>query len=227
MLKRFEYDGSNSWSTAPTRNSLRDNNKYKYDKNKNKNKNNSIFRNKNRNTNRNTNTNKICKYCKSEEHSIDNCPIIVCKRCNEKGHVDWKCKKKQKSYTRKKRTKIIDNTTKMEYIEEHSSTISPTSVIITTENTIINNNENITIQNKKILSKLRNSNLQINILNDSQELPWRQSPTQIQYKSNMDKNMNTNINDVNSDVIPKIKQKQKPLIDLTKYINSSVIWSEL
>ena len=221
MLKRFEYDGSNSWSTAPTRNSLRNNNKYKYDKNKNnnknKNKNNSIFRNKNRNTNTNTNTNKICKYCKSEEHSIDNCPIIVCKRCNEKGHVDWKCKKKQKSYTRKKRTKIIDNTTKMEYIEEHSSTISPTSVIITTENTIINNNENITIQNKKILSKLRNSNLQINILNDPQELPWRQSPTQIEYKSKMD------------DVNPEIKQKpkQKPLIDLTKYINSSVIWSEL
>jgi len=216
MLKRFDYDGSNSWSTAPTRNLLRNNNKYKYDKNKNnknKNKNNSIFRNKNRNTN--TNTNKICKYCKSEEHSIDNCPIIVCKRCNEKGHVDWKCKKKQKSYTRKKRTKIIDNTTKMEYIEEHSSTISPTSVIITTENTIINNNENITIQNKKILSKLRKSNIQINILNNQQELPWRQSPTQIEYKSNMD------------DVNPKIKQKQKPLIDLTKYINSSVIWSEL
>ena len=217
MLKRFEYDGSNSWSTAPTRNSLRNNNKYKYDKNKNnnknKNKNNSIFRNKNRNTN--TNINKICKYCKSEEHYIDNCPIIVCKRCNEKGHVDWKCKKKQKSYTRKKRTKIIDNTTKMEYIEEHSSTISPTSVTITTENTIINNNENITIQNKKILSKLRNSNIQINILNNQQELPWRQSPTHIEYKSNMD------------DVNPKIKQKQKPLIDLTKYINSSVIWSEL
>ena len=218
MLKRFDYNRSNSWCTAPTRNSLRNKNK---NNNKNKNKNNSIFRNKNRNIN------KICKYCKSEEHSIDNCPIIVCKRCNGKGHVDWKCKKKQKSYTRKKRTKIIDNTTKMEYIEEHSSTISPTSVTITTENTIINNNENITIQNKKILSKLRNSNIQINILNNPQELPWRQSPTQIEYKSNIDKIMNTNINDVNSNVIPDIKQKQKPLIDLTKYINSSVIWSEL
>ena len=201
----------NRWETSTRQNRNKFKNKYK--------------KNKNTSKNRNRNTNKICKYCKSEEHSIDNCPIIVCKRCNEKGHVDWKCKKKQKSYTRKKRTKIIDNTTKMEYIEEHSSTISPTSVTITTENTIINNNENITIQNKKILSKLRNSNLQINILNNPQELPWRQSPTQIEYKSNMDKNMNTNINDVNSDVNPEIKQK--PLIDLTKYINSSVIWSEL
>lgn len=188
----------NKWETSTRQNRNKFKNKYK--------------KNKNTSKNRNRNKNKICKYCKSEEHTIDNCPIIICKRCNEKGHVDWKCKKK-KSYTRKKRTKIIDNTTKMEYIEEHSSTISPTSVTITTENTIINNNENITIQNKKILSKLRNSNLQINILNNPQELPWRQSSTQIEYKSNMD------------DVNPEIKQK--PLIDLTKYINSSVIWSEL
>jgi len=197
----------NNWQSASR--SIRYKNKSKY-KNK----------NKNRNRNINNKTDIICKYCKSEDHIIDNCPIIICKICNEKGHVAWKCKNKSKSYTRKKRTKLIDNTSKMEYIEEHSSTITPTSVTITTENTIINNNKNITIQNKKILSKLKNSNVQINIIDDdkylnnrysnnksNKPLLWRQS-SQIEYKS-------------------ELSPKSKPLIDLTKYINSSVIWSEL
>jgi hypothetical protein len=33
-----------------------------------------------------------CKYCKSIEHSIDNCPEIICRLCNKKGHAHWKCK---------------------------------------------------------------------------------------------------------------------------------------
>ena len=33
-----------------------------------------------------------CKYCKSIEHYIDNCPEIICRLCNKKGHAHWKCK---------------------------------------------------------------------------------------------------------------------------------------
>jgi hypothetical protein len=32
-----------------------------------------------------------CKYCKSTEHTIDTCPDILCKICNNKGHPHWKC----------------------------------------------------------------------------------------------------------------------------------------
>ncbi len=37
---------------------------------------------------------KLCKYCKSSEHTIDFCPEILCKICNKRGHPHWKCKSK-------------------------------------------------------------------------------------------------------------------------------------
>ena len=37
---------------------------------------------------------KLCKYCKSPEHTIDTCPEILCKICNQRGHPHWKCKSK-------------------------------------------------------------------------------------------------------------------------------------
>ena len=49
----------------------------------------------------------VCKYCKDENHLIDNCPLIVCRLCNTKGHVDWKCPKhkdKRKNKPKKKRS---------------------------------------------------------------------------------------------------------------------------
>ena len=36
-----------------------------------------------------------CKYCKSQEHYIDNCPDIICRLCKQFGHPHWKCKTKQ------------------------------------------------------------------------------------------------------------------------------------
>ena len=38
-----------------------------------------------------------CKYCKMEDHYIDDCPDILCKRCNDRGHPHWKCTGKKKS----------------------------------------------------------------------------------------------------------------------------------
>ena len=38
---------------------------------------------------------KHCKYCKLTDHYIDNCPDILCKKCNDRGHPHWKCQKKR------------------------------------------------------------------------------------------------------------------------------------
>ena len=38
---------------------------------------------------------KYCKYCKLNDHFIDSCPEIMCKKCNEQGHPHWKCTKKR------------------------------------------------------------------------------------------------------------------------------------
>lgn len=38
-----------------------------------------------------------CKYCKMEDHYIDECPDILCKRCNDRGHPHWKCTGKKSS----------------------------------------------------------------------------------------------------------------------------------
>jgi len=50
---------------------------------------------------------KGCKYCKDKTHLIDNCPLIICRLCNVKGHVDWNCpnhkEKKNKNKNRIKR----------------------------------------------------------------------------------------------------------------------------
>ena len=33
----------------------------------------------------------FCKYCKKNDHNIDNCKEIICKSCNKRGHPYWKC----------------------------------------------------------------------------------------------------------------------------------------
>lgn len=36
-----------------------------------------------------------CKYCRNINHKIDECPEILCKNCNKKGHPHWNCKEKK------------------------------------------------------------------------------------------------------------------------------------
>ncbi len=36
----------------------------------------------------------VCKYCHLSDHSIDNCPTIVCKCCKKIGHALWQCVEK-------------------------------------------------------------------------------------------------------------------------------------
>lgn len=86
-----------------------------------------------------------CKYCKDENHLIDNCPLIVCRLCNTKGHVDWKCPKhkdKRKNKPKKKRSvnSAVINLTEFPKLK------------ITSKSNSINreiNNENNLIEKKK------------------------------------------------------------------------------
>ena len=51
---------------------------------------------------------KICKYCKSDTHTIDNCTEILCKICNKKGHPHWKCPLNKKEKEKKKIIREIE-----------------------------------------------------------------------------------------------------------------------
>ena len=42
--------------------------------------------------------NRSCKYCKSPEHKIDNCPDVICLNCKKVGHPHWLCESSQDSH---------------------------------------------------------------------------------------------------------------------------------
>ena len=88
----------------------------------------------------------ICKYCKDENHIIDNCPLIVCRLCNTKGHVDWKCPKHKDKKKGKGKKKKVDKKSVI------NLTDFPKLKINTKSNNEINNeinNENNKIEKKR------------------------------------------------------------------------------
>ena len=50
-----------------------------------------------------------CQYCHSEEHDINNCPVIVCRYCKQVGHPKWLCKNKDCQKHNKKNNNIEKN----------------------------------------------------------------------------------------------------------------------
>jgi hypothetical protein len=38
----------------------------------------------------------VCHYCHSKDHSINQCPTIICRYCKQVGHPKWLCKSKNK-----------------------------------------------------------------------------------------------------------------------------------
>ena len=91
----------------------------------------------------------ICKYCKDENHIIDNCPLIVCRLCNTKGHVDWKCPKHKDKRKNKPKKKKSTNSAVINLTEFPKLKINTKSSSI---NNAINkeiNNENNLIEKKK------------------------------------------------------------------------------
>ena len=49
----------------------------------------------------------ICKYCHEKNHLIDNCPNIICKKCNKQGHPQWLCS--DKKYDKKHKNNFDNN----------------------------------------------------------------------------------------------------------------------
>ena len=49
----------------------------------------------------------ICKYCHEKNHLIDNCPNIICKKCNKQGHPQWLCS--DKKYDKKNKNNFDNN----------------------------------------------------------------------------------------------------------------------
>ena len=39
----------------------------------------------------------LCKYCHKKNHVIDNCPSIICRKCNKIGHPKWLCPNTKKN----------------------------------------------------------------------------------------------------------------------------------
>ena len=39
----------------------------------------------------------LCKYCHKKNHVIDNCPSIICRKCNKIGHPKWLCPNSKKN----------------------------------------------------------------------------------------------------------------------------------
>lgn len=40
-------------------------------------------------------SNRVCKYCHSSTHSIEDCTVIICKYCKQQGHPFWRCNAKK------------------------------------------------------------------------------------------------------------------------------------
>ncbi len=59
----------------------------------------------------------VCKYCHLSDHSIDNCPTIVCKCCKKIGHALWQCTEKnapQKKSNNSSASKNVSSTKRNE-----------------------------------------------------------------------------------------------------------------
>ena len=94
----------------------------------------------------------ICKYCHEKNHLIDNCPNIICKKCNKQGHPQWLCS--DKKYDKKNKNNFdnnIDNNNNNNNLIPKSSFERKQNSIntnnINTNNIIINNNMNNNMNN--------------------------------------------------------------------------------
>ena len=44
-----------------------------------------------------------CQYCHSKDHTINNCPNIICRYCKQVGHPKWLCKNKNNIENKEKK----------------------------------------------------------------------------------------------------------------------------
>ena len=101
----------------------------------------------------------ICKYCHEKNHLIDNCPNIICKKCNKQGHPQWLCS--DKKYDKKHKNNFdnnIDNNINNNNINNNNNLI-PKSSFERKQNSININNTNINNTNNTNSHNANNSNI--------------------------------------------------------------------
>ena len=91
----------------------------------------------------------ICKYCHEKNHLIDNCPNIICKKCNKQGHPQWLCS--DKKYDKKHKNNFDNNIDNNINNINNNNNLIPKSSFERKQNSIninnINNNMNNNINN--------------------------------------------------------------------------------
>ncbi len=102
----------------------------------------------------------ICKYCHEKNHLIDNCPNIICKKCNKQGHPQWLCS--DKKYDKKYKNNFdntIDNNINNNLISKSSFERKQNNINTNnTNNTNHTNNTNSTnnTNNNNLLKEEKN-----------------------------------------------------------------------
>ena len=102
----------------------------------------------------------ICKYCHEKNHLIDNCPNIICKKCNKQGHPQWLCS--DKKYDKKHKNNFdnnnIDNNINNNLIPKSSFERKQNSININNNNhnNMNNNNNNINNNINNVLKEEKN-----------------------------------------------------------------------
>jgi hypothetical protein len=82
----------------------------------------------------------ICKYCHEKNHLIDNCPNIICKKCNKQGHPQWLCS--DKKYDKKHKNNFDNNIDNNINNINNNNNLIPKSSFERKQNSINTNNTN-------------------------------------------------------------------------------------
>ena len=98
----------------------------------------------------------ICKYCHEKNHLIDNCPNIICKKCNKQGHPQWLCS--DKKYDKKHKNNFDNNSDN----NNNNNNLIPKSSFERKQNSINLNNNNM---NNNNINNNMNNNINNNINN--------------------------------------------------------------
>jgi len=109
----------------------------------------------------------ICKYCHEKNHLIDNCPNIICKKCNKQGHPQWLCS--DKKYDKKHKNNFDNNN-----IDNNiNNNLIPKSSFERKQNSInTNNNVNMNTNSNNNINNINNTNNINNLLKEEKNISY-------------------------------------------------------
>ena len=106
----------------------------------------------------------ICKYCHEKNHLIDNCPNIICKKCNKQGHPQWLCS--DKKYDKKHKNNFDNN------IDNNNNNINNNLIPKSSFERKQNNNTNINNINNTNNVNTTNTNNINNVLKEEKNISY-------------------------------------------------------